>query len=279
MFASSQPPKKSKAPLSIAAAVALVAIGATAWYFLSSKSSPAPAPAPAPKPAHTSTIAAPPPAKVISTPVVSTPATGTMDAAAQKKAFEDAVNAKLQSEMMKLQTDYTKQLQKSQSKNAPVPTQAVPAPQPESSAAALDERRLEAARTQTSAPTSSQQQAVTQTAQRTPPQVVPQPAAPAVREGDVIDISQLDSVPRPLSPIRPDYPPLARRARIEGAIFLTALISETGEVVDVKVLGGEQRMGLGDAAARALRSARFSPAVKDGKRVRTWFPQTIVFKL
>ena len=283
-------PKKSRAPLAIAAVVVLVAIGAGAWYFLSSKSAKPAAPVPTPKPV---VAAKPVPPPVVSTPVVSTPVgTTTVDPAAQKKAFEDAVNAKLQAEMMKLQTDYTKKLQQTQSKNAPVATQAQTVPasvatsQPEDriSAAALDERRLQAERTQPTpqqpAP-AVQPQTATQTAQRQPQPQVAQPTAPAsaVHEGDVIDISQLDSVPRPLTPIRPSYPPIARRQRIEGAIFLTALISETGAVVDVRILGGEQRMGLGDAAVRALREARFSPGIKDGKRVKTWFPQTIVFKL
>jgi protein TonB len=281
-------PKTSRAPLAIAAAIVLVAIGAGAWYFLSSK--PAPKPAPAPKQVVAAAKPAPPP--VVSTPVVSTPSeTATVDPAAQKKAFEDAVNAKLQAQLLQLQADYTKKLQQTQSKNAPVTTQAqaVPtsAPQQEErvSAAALDERRLQAERTQpapqTATTATAPPQTTTQVAQRPQTQTAPPPAAPAstVREGDVIDISQLDTVPHPLTPIRPQYPPIARRQRIEGAIFLTALISETGEVVEVRILGGEQRMGLGDAAVRALREARFSPGVKDGKRVKTWFPQTIVFKL
>ena len=35
---------------------------------------------------------------------------------------------------------------------------------------------------------------------------------------------------------------------------------------------------LNDAAVRAMRGAKFSPPMKEGKRVKTWFPQTIDFK-
>ena len=32
-------------------------------------------------------------------------------------------------------------------------------------------------------------------------------------------------------------------------------------------------------AMRAIRNMKFTPAIKDGKRVKTWFPQTVNFKL
>ena len=50
-------------------------------------------------------------------------------------------------------------------------------------------------------------------------------------------------------------------------------------VVDVKVLQGDPRFGLNDAAIRAMRSTKFSVPMKDGKRVKTWFPQTINFRM
>ncbi|HKR63623.1 MAG TPA: energy transducer TonB, partial [Thermoanaerobaculia bacterium] len=77
--------------------------------------------------------------------------------------------------------------------------------------------------------------------------------------------------------IRPVYPPLAARQKIHATIILSALIDENGEVTEVKVLRGEARFGLNDAAIRAVRSAKFSSPIKDGKRVKTWYPQTIEF--
>ena len=61
--------------------------------------------------------------------------------------------------------------------------------------------------------------------------------------------------------------------------MVSALISETGEVLEVKVLKGDSRFGFNESAVRAMRSTRFSPAIKDGKRVRTWRPQTFTFVL
>jgi protein TonB len=292
-------PKRSKAPLAIAAAVIIAVIGGAAFVMMGKKSA-----QPSAQPALASAVAVPAaPAKprVISQPILATPtttaATATLDPDAQKKAFEDAVAQKMQEEMMKLQADYTHKLQQQQAKNAPVlaappapvPQQAATRPQvaatrpqvPEErspSAAALDEQRR-----QTAIP------APAQTASQAPALPVPQPqqsapapavaAAPSVREGDVVDVRSLDSIPQPLSPIRPQYPMMARAQRIEGTIILTALISEAGQVLDVRVLRGDARMGLDDAAIRAIRGTRFSIPMKDGKRVKTWFPQTVQFKL
>jgi TonB family protein len=178
-----------------------------------------------------------------------------------------------------------KQLKQQQSKNAPVQTASVistaPASQPEDrgAAAALDQRRVAARQ---------EAQPLTQTvAQQTPaltqtqPAIVPPVAAPQVvtiREGDVVDVTELDKLPAPLSPIHPFYPPLAAQQHIQANIILSALISETGEVTDVKILRGDARFGFNEAATRAIRAVRFTPPMKDGKRVKTWRPQAITFQ-
>ncbi|MDP9359917.1 MAG: TonB family protein, partial [Acidobacteriota bacterium] len=147
----------------------------------------------------------------------------------------------------------------------------------------VDQRRV-AARQELPPPTQ------TQTAgQQAPALVQPQPAvaAPAVtqqqatviQEGDVVDVTELDKLPEPLSVIRPFYPPLAAQQRAQTTIILSALISETGEVTEVKILRGDPRFGFNDAAMRAMRAVRFTPPMKDGKRVKTWRPQSISFKM
>ena len=286
-------PKKAPIPLIAAAAAVIVIGGGTAAYMLM-KPKPAPKVAAAPKQAPApvkAQVAAP--ALITSTPAAATTtpaaaATGTVDPAAQKKAFEQAVEQKLQEEMMKLQSEYTKSLKQQQSKNAPVQTAAAapkptPAPADDSgpSAAQLDSRRLAA-----------KQEAI---AAQAPPQVQPQPttvteapqqqqavasaAAPTVHEGDVVDFTELDTAPQPAAPIRPEYPRLAMQQRATGTVVVSALISETGNVIEVKILKGDPRYGFNEAAVRAMRAAHFSPAIKDGKRVKTWRPQMITFVL
>ena len=276
---SEEPPKKNLVPLYAAAAVVVVG-GVIAAVMMRGGSKPAPAPAP-PPPVKAQMS---PPAPVTQPVVAATSTTSTVDPDAQKKAFEQAVSQKLQEEMMKLQKDYTQQLKQQQSKNAPVTTQpaAAPPPRPQPtderaapSAAALDERRLEQKQAQTPAPQPAAPQPI---AQPQPQVAAPQPAQ-TVREGDVVEFDVLDAPLRTLTPPRPIYPPMALRAKAQATVLVSALIDETGRVVDVKVLKGDPRFGFNDEAVRAMRSARFSPPTKDGKRVKTWRPQPIAFSL
>ena len=303
-FAAAEAPKKSKLPLAIAATVVVGILGAGAYMMLGKTSA-----QPAAKQVATAAAIPVPAQRVVSEPIAvtaspavatdsATPATASSDPAAQQKAFEEAVRLKLQAEMMKLQDNFMSELKQKQSKDAPVvssPPVSAPAPQqaqtqtliPEEratlNAAQLDQQRRaeaaqEAPRTATQAPV---QQVQTQTSAPAPAVVAPAPVkqvAAGVREGDVVDVGSLDSVPRPTRPIKPVYPMMAARQKISATIFLTVLISETGAVEDVRVLRGEPRFGLNDAAERAMRATRFSSPMKDGKRVKTWFPQTIDFK-
>jgi TonB family protein len=297
MFAAAaEPAPKSKLPMAIAAALALVAVGAAGGWWFMTKGTALPA---------TNTAAAqmitPAPAPVQKAPVIPEPivavssttaATATTDPDAQKKAFEDAVKAKLQAEMMKLQNDYLEQLKKQQSKNAPViaaPAPAAPAQasaaeeRPSITAAQLDQQRREAVRQEEApapvvpAPVQTTQSAAPAVVQPAVTQPAPAPVS-TVREGDVVEMTALDVSPRPTRPITAIYPPLARQQKISATIVVTALINERGEVTDVKLLRGVSRFGIDDAAMRAMRSARFTPPMKDGKRVKTWFPQTIEFR-
>ena len=289
------PPKRSrnKAPLVIGAAIAVAVVAVAGLWELFGVKSGARSQIAAARPA------APPVAKpaIVPQPIVATAspaaATATIDPAAQKKAFEDAVKQKMQEEMLKMQSQFDKQLQQKKGKNAaventppPVLTASVtPQRAPETlddrspSAAAFDERRL-AARTDTVTPT----QIVPAMTQTQAP--VPQPQAPApvpasvstIHEGDVIKFDDLDE--RPVLVSRPHvvYPPIAMKQHIEASVILTALVSETGDVIDVNVLRGDPRFGFNDSAIRALRGAKYHPAMKDGKRVKTWVPQPIDFK-
>jgi len=288
MFGTGEPAAKSKAPLAIAAAVVLAAVGIGGYFMYSSKGKQA-----APAPQKTMTAQMIPQKKVIATaqPLVAaapasastTTAPANADDAAKKAAFEAAVQQKLQEEMTKLQQDYTKSLQQSKSKQAPLPVAtATPAPTPTQrtaedtpSAAALDQQRLNAR---------PEPQPTTQQTQLTPqPQVPtvaePQPAARVIHEGDVVDVSDLDTPPHVVRATLPAYPTMALRQHAEATILVTALVNESGDVLDVKILRGDKRFGFEDSAIRAVRSTKFSAPVKDGKRVKSWFAVPIVFKM
>ena len=290
IFTNLEEPKKSKLPLAIAAVAVLAVIGAGAVMLMKKK--------PEPKTTVAAAAAVPAPApqqpRVISEPIVASGSTSTApttattetDAESQKKAFEDAVKAKMQAEMMKLQDQFMAELKQKQAKNAPVvSTPSAPPPaaatedRPSISAAQLDQQRREAA--QPDPQPSTPAPAVTQTQAPAPavsqPAPAPAPVVASVREGDVVDVGSLDSIPKPLRPIVPVYPTIARQQRISATVILSAFVSENGSVTDVRVLRGDARFGLNDAAIRAMRATKFSPPMKDGKRVKTWLPQTFTF--
>lgn len=293
---SDPPPAKSRTPMIIAAALAVAAIG-TGAYLMTNRG-----PAPARTVDKASAIAAPPVRKpaIVSEPIMAssstspaqsaTTATAAADPAAQKKAFEDAVNQRLQAEMMKLQDDYTRNLQRQQSKNAPVAAApvavaaAAPAPRPaapeerSSSAAQLDQTRRETARPESSPVPAPPAAAPVAAAVQQPVAPVPQPTQSTVREGDIVLVNDLDVTPHVVRAAKPLYPPMAARQRAEANVLVTVLVSENGDVLDAKVLRGDTRYGFEDAAVRAARNTKFSPATKDGKRVRTWFPLPFIFK-
>jgi TonB family protein len=298
-MADEAPKGKSKASLAIAAIVVLALVGVGGWMMLG-RTSAKPAP-PATTTTTTNAQMIPKPQPVLPEPILAqhegtttaaTATTGTVDAAAaQKKAFEDAVRAKMQGEMMKLQDQYLAELKKKQSKDAPVasapPMTSAPAAEerPSISASQLDQQRRDSRSDDAPAPATAPVQPATQTVAQTVPQIAPpQQIAPApvqtasVREGDVVEMGALDAIPRPTRPITAIYPQIARQQRIEATVVVSALIDERGNVTQVKVLRGVGRFGIDEAAQRAMRSARFTPPMKDGKRVKTWFPQTIQFK-
>ena len=298
-FSAAEEKSKSKAPLAIAAAVILGGLGFGAWYMMKK-----PAPATTAKPVQAQALPVQKPVELPAPLVVSGGATdtaaaaaATTDTAAQQKMFEDAVRAKVQAEMMKLQEEFLTELKKSQPKNvpaaAPVQTVSAPAPaeeRPSVSAAQLDQSRREsqtqqqqAVQTATQAPAPAPTQTVAPAPQQAAPQVATQTPAPVqqqptVREGDVVGIGDLDQMPRPVRLVQPQYPPVARAQRVAATVILSVFINENGDVTDVRVLRGEPRFGISDSAVRAMKATKFSSPIKDGKRVKTWMPQQIDFK-
>lgn len=166
------------------------------------------------------------------------------DAAAKERAFEEAVNARLQSEMAKLQIAHDQELLRQRQRAADVRSQE---------SARREEATAGGARTGSTEPT---------------------------REGQLVELSRVDQEPVVVRSVQPSYPQEAISRRVEGNVIVSALVSETGRVLDVRVMRGDDRQaGLDEAASAAVREWQFTPAVKDGQRVRTWAPVAITFRL
>jgi TonB family protein len=74
------------------------------------------------------------------------------------------------------------------------------------------------------------------------------------------------------------YPELAKRAGIEGRVFVQFIVDEQGNVVDPEVVRGVGS-GLDAAALDAVRGARFKPGVQRGQAVRVRMSLPITFRL
>jgi TonB family protein len=134
-------------------------------------------------------------------------------------------------------------------------------------------------------PTPVQPQPVTQTVAPAPvqPQPDPEPAAPVVqraREGDLVPVGTEGlTPPRLVRKGNVTYPPVAKVQRQEGSVICNVLVSETGQVLEVRILRGVRGAGLNEAAEQTMRRSTFQPATKDGVRVKSWISVPVDFKL
>jgi TonB family protein len=77
---------------------------------------------------------------------------------------------------------------------------------------------------------------------------------------------------------RVQYPELARKAGIEGRVYVQFVVDKKGNDVDPKVVKGIGG-GCDQVALNAVKQARFNPGYKDGKPVQVKYAIPIVFKL
>ncbi|HEV8658024.1 MAG TPA: TonB family protein [Thermoanaerobaculia bacterium] len=128
-------------------------------------------------------------------------------------------------------------------------------------------------------PATTTQAAVTQT--QPPPAAEPAAAPSRVREGDLVPAGAEGLVPpRIIRRGSVPYPPLAKAQRVQGTVLLSVLVSETGQVLEVRVLRGvSQAVGLNEAAERIMRTSTFTPGTIDGVRVKSWTTVPVDFKL
>ena len=99
----------------------------------------------------------------------------------------------------------------------------------------------------------------------------PKETAPLRVGGDV-------KAPTVISKVDPNYPEVARKARIAGIVIVECVIDKNGTVQNVKVLK-PLPFGLDQAAADAVRKWRFKPGTLNGQPVDVIFNLTVNFKL
>lgn len=78
--------------------------------------------------------------------------------------------------------------------------------------------------------------------------------------------------------VQPRYTEAARRAGVQGAVTVDAVIDEQGRVTGVKILRSLP-MGLDQEAVAAVKQWRFTPATLAGKPVKVYFSLTVNFRI
>ncbi len=74
------------------------------------------------------------------------------------------------------------------------------------------------------------------------------------------------------------YPEIAKRAGVEGKVYVLAFVNEQGSVTKAEILKG-LGAGLDEAALNAVKQTKFKPGKQRGKPVKVQVSIPIVFKL
>jgi TonB family protein len=279
-FESYEQPKSGKSPMVLVAAalVALALLGGGAWWFLGrDKGTPATAAtttvasaATTPAPVATQTLV-----PTTTAPVTGTlPATATTQTALDPSLVDQEVARRLAAERARLEAQQraaaTPAETPAPAPARPAPVVAAPAPQQATATVAPEPR-----------PVPAQPQPQPVAAEPEPQAPAPQPQVARAREGDLVPVGTEGlTPPRMTRRGTVTYPPLARTQRVQGTVITSVLVSERGDVLEVRVIRGvNMPVGLNEAAVQTMRRSTFTPAMKDGVRVRSWVTVPIEFKL
>ena len=88
------------------------------------------------------------------------------------------------------------------------------------------------------------------------------------------------TLPRVLREVKPDYTEEAKAARIQGTVWLKAIVQADGDVGDVQVSKSlDTENGLDIEAVKAAKQWKFKPGEKDGKPVAVQVTIELTFRL
>jgi TonB family protein len=97
------------------------------------------------------------------------------------------------------------------------------------------------------------------------------------KKREPIRVSDRVSESKLIRRVEPVYPELAKRARIQGVVVLTAHVNEEGLVYDAKVVTGHPL--LQEAAVDAVRQWQYSPTLLNGEPVPVIATVSLMFRL
>jgi len=104
----------------------------------------------------------------------------------------------------------------------------------------------------------------------------PPPPTPVVHKGPY-RVGGKVQAPRLIRQVQPEYPPLARQARIQGDVVIDSVIDAEGRVTEMKVVSGSPL--LVESAIQALGQWRYQPTLLNGQPVAVDMLVTLHFTL
>jgi len=102
-------------------------------------------------------------------------------------------------------------------------------------------------------------------------------AVPKVATPQRVRVSQGVTQGLLIRKVQPNYPPLARQARIQGAVQLQAEISKEGTIENLRLISGHPM--LAPAAIEAVKQWRYKPYILNGEPVEVETQITVNFTL
>jgi periplasmic protein TonB len=102
-------------------------------------------------------------------------------------------------------------------------------------------------------------------------------AVPKVATPQRVRVSQGVTQGLLLRKIQPNYPPLARQARIQGSVLLQAEISKDGSIQNLRLISGHPM--LAPAAIEAVKQWKYKPYILNGEPVEVETQITVNFTL
>jgi TonB family protein len=257
------PSKGGKGGAMIAISGGVVAIGAAAAWFFLRPTAPPKAPVEAPKLAAIATVPVATPIPIV---------VGKDD-----PAFQEALKKPLEAEMKRVQDQIQKEqdaaAKKRQAEQDTIAGEAKKVREAEEALRVARERadKEEVARAAKQAMEARQREEAARAAAAT---------VPKTTEGELVELTQVDQQPQPVKTVRPEPSALARKRHFSGTVILRVLVGETGNPEKVEVFRDTApTVGLAEVSVDAVRRWAWQPAVKDGKRVKTWITVPISFKL
>jgi protein TonB len=91
-------------------------------------------------------------------------------------------------------------------------------------------------------------------------------------------LPEYDVPPEPKYIFKPSYPKPARKAKIEGTVYLKLLIDSTGKVIKVRIVKSSNPL-LDEAAVGAAWKWQFYPAMRGNQPVRAYIGFPVQFSL